>query len=51
MITIQAEGAAWFDVLPEGLRDSATAAALQEIIEIDLEAIAAIRLPRGYGRD
>src|ERR1035441_4460886 len=51
MITIQAECAAWFDALPESLRDSATAAALQEIIDLDLEAIAAIRPPRGYGRD
>ena len=51
MITIQAECAAWFDALPESLRDSATAAALQEIIDLDLEAIAAVRPPRGYGRD
>ena len=51
LITIQAECAAWFDALPEGLRDSATAAALQQIIELDLDAIAAIRPPRGYGRD
>jgi hypothetical protein len=51
MITIQAECAAWFDALPDGLRDSATAAALQEIIELDLEAIATTRPPRGYGRD
>jgi hypothetical protein len=51
MLTIQAECAAWFDALPESLRDSATAAVLQEIIELDLEAIAAIRPPRGYGRD
>jgi hypothetical protein len=51
MITIQAECAAWFDALPESLRDSATAAALQEIMELDLEAIAAMRPPRGYGCD
>ena|ERR1017187_1777261 len=51
MLTVQAECAAWFDALPESLRDSATAAALQEIIDLDLEAIAAIRPPRGYGRD
>ena len=50
-LTIQAECAAWFDALPDGLRDSATAAALQEIIDLDLEAIAAVRPPRGYGRD
>ena len=51
MVTIQAECAAWFDALPESLRDSATAAALEEIMELDLAAIAAIRPPRGYGRD
>jgi hypothetical protein len=51
MLTIQVECAAWFDALPESLRDSATAAALQEIIDLDLDVIAAIRPPRGYGRD
>ena len=51
MFTVQAECAAWFDALPESLRDSATALALQEIIELDLDAIAAVQPPRGYGRD
>jgi hypothetical protein len=51
MLAVQAECAAWFDVLPESLRDSATAAALQEMINLDLEAIAAVQPPRGYGRD
>jgi hypothetical protein len=51
MITIQAECAAWYEALPESLRDSATATALLEIIELDLEAIVAIRPPSGYGRD
>jgi hypothetical protein len=51
MIAIQAECAAWFEALPEGLRDSATAAALQEMIDLDLDAIAAVQPPRGYGRD
>lgn len=51
MLAVQAECMAWFDVLPESLRDSATAAALQEMIELDLEAIAAVQPPRGYGRD
>ena len=51
MLAVQAECAAWFDVLPESLRDSATAAALQEMINPDLEAIAAVQPPRGYGRD
>jgi hypothetical protein len=51
MITVQAECAAWFEALPESLRDNATAVALQEMIELDLEAIAAIQPPLGYGRD
>lgn len=51
MMAVQAECARWFEVLPESLRDSATAAALQEIIELDLDAIAAIQPPLGYGRD
>jgi len=51
MMTVQAECAAWFEALPESLRDSATAEALQEIIDLDLESIAAVRPPRGYGRD
>ena len=51
MFAVQAECAAWFDALPESLRDSATAAVLQEIVELDLDAIAAVQPPRGYGRD
>ena len=51
MFAVQAECAAWFEALPESLRDSATAAALQEIIDLDLEAIAAVQPPLGYGRD
>jgi len=51
MIAVQAECAAWFDALPESLLDNATAVALQEIIDLDLDAIAAIQPPLGYGRD
>ena len=51
MMTVQAECAAWFEALPESLRDSATAETLQEIINLDLETIAAVRPPLGYGRD
>ena len=51
MIAVQAECAAWFDALPESLRDNATALALQEMIDLDLDAIAAVQPPRGYGRD
>jgi len=51
MIAIQAECAAWFDALPESLRDSATAMALQDMIDLDLDAIAVVQPPLGYGRD
>jgi len=51
MMAVQAECAAWFEALPESLRDSATAEALQEMIDLDLDSIAAVRPPLGYGRD
>ena len=51
MIAVQAECAAWLEALPESLRGSATAEALQEIIDLDLDAISAVQPPRGYGRD
>ena len=51
MLAVQAECAAWFEALPESLRDSATAEALQDMIDLDLDAIAAIQPPLGYGRD
>ena len=51
MMTVQAECAAWLEALPESLRDSATAEALQEMIDLDLDSIAAVRPPLGYGRD
>ena len=48
---LQAEYAAWWEVLPDSLRDTATAAALQAIVDLDLDELAAIVPPRGYGRD
>ncbi len=51
MIAVQAECAAWFEALPESLRDSTTAAALQELIDLDLDTIATVQPPPGYGRD
>ena len=51
MMTVQAECAAWFEALPENPRGNATAEALQEIVDLDLDAIAAVRPPLGYGRD
>jgi hypothetical protein len=51
LLALQAEYAGWYDALPDNLRDSATAEALQVIIELDLAVIAEVVPPRGYGRD
>jgi hypothetical protein len=48
---LQAEYAAWCDALPNSLRDSATAEALQAIVDLDLDVLADIEPPRGFGRD
>jgi hypothetical protein len=51
LLALQADYAAWLEALPEALRGTATAEALQAIVDLDLEAIAAVEPPRGYGRD
>lgn len=51
LLALQAEYAAWLDALPDSLQDSATAEALQAIVELDLDALASTEPPRGYGRD
>ncbi len=51
LLALQAEYSAWADALPETLRNTATAEALQNIIDLDLESLADIEPPRGYGRD
>ena len=51
LVSLQAEYAAWWEALPDSLRDTATAEALQAIAELDLDGLAAIMPPRGYGRD
>ncbi len=51
LIALQTEYAAWLDALPDALRDTAMAEALQAIVELDLDALANIEPPRGYGRD
>ena len=48
---LQPQYAAWFDKLPDNLRESATAEALQAICDIDLAELQAIKPPRGFGRD
>jgi hypothetical protein len=51
LLTLQAEYADWLTALPESLRDSPTADALEIIADLDLISLADIDLPRGYGRD
>ena len=45
LLALQADYAAWSDALPESLRDSATAGALQEIIDLDLDGDLAVTEP------
>jgi len=51
LVILQNEYAAWLDALPESLHDSATAEALQTIVDLDLDTLASAEPPRGYGRD
>ena len=51
LLGLQAEYTTWLDALPDSLRDSDTAYALQDIVDIDLAQLAEIQPPRGYGRD
>ena len=51
LLAMQAEYTAWADALPDALRDTATAEALQAIVDLDLSELADIEPPRGYGRD
>jgi hypothetical protein len=51
LLRLQTEYAAWLDALPETLRDGATGEALQAIVDLDLDELASIEPPRGFGRD
>jgi hypothetical protein len=51
LVALQAEYAAWLEALPETLREGATGAALQAVVDLDLDEICAIEPPRGFGRD
>ena len=44
---------AWRDNLPSGLANSVTAEALDAVLELRgcVEALQAVELPRGFGRD
>ena len=51
LLVLQAEYADWLTALPDSLRDSSTANALEAIVDFDLSALADIEPSRGYGRD
>ena len=51
LLALQARYVDWHDALPEALIETATAEALLAIVELDLDEIAAIEPPRGFGRD
>ena len=48
---LQAEYADWLTALPDSLRNSTTADALEAVVDLDLTTLADIELPRGFGRD
>ena len=47
LLALQAAYAAWADSLPDALRDTATAEALQAIVDLDLSDLTDIQPPRG----
>jgi hypothetical protein len=51
LLALQVAYAAWLEALPDTLRGTATAEALQAIVDLDLDELAAVEPPRGYGRD
>jgi len=51
LLALQAVYANWLTALPDSLRDSSTAEALEAIADLDLFALADIEPPRGYSRD
>ena len=51
LLTLQAGYADWLAALPDSLQGSATADALEAIVDLDLAPLADVEPPRGYGRD
>jgi hypothetical protein len=51
LLRLQVEYIDWLAALPDSLRGTAMAEALETIADLDLTALAEIRPPRGYGRD
>ena len=51
LVTLQAADADGLAALPDSLQGSATADALEAIVDLDLTPLADVEPPRGYGRD
>ena len=51
LLALQVEYAEWLEAMPEATRDGATGEALLAIVELDLDELAAVQPPRGFGRD
>jgi hypothetical protein len=51
LLALQVAYADWLTALPESLRASSTAAALEAIVDLHLTTLAECEPPRGYGRD
>ena len=51
LLVLQADYASWLDALPESLRSSSTAEALEAIVDLDLTMLTDTEPPRDFGRD
>ena len=51
LLDLQATYADWLATLPDGLRASRMAEALEAMVDLDLTDLAECQPPRGYGRD
>jgi hypothetical protein len=51
LLGIQAACVNWLEALPDSLRGTAMAEALEAIADLDLTVLAEVKPPRGYGRD
>jgi hypothetical protein len=51
LVCLQQEYRDWLDNLPPNLESSALADKLHTIVDLDLDELQTVDLPRGYGRD
>ena len=51
LLGTQVECVNWLQALPDSLRATAMAEALEAIADLDLTALVEVKPPRGYGRD